>query len=225
MIALIQINLEDLSRNINYWTGTEDLLISYHDQRPGGAVWGVGNCLITARQVSTTKTELTLFRYLKVFQDEIAYSCWNKVLSLIEEYQYPLLDLSSDRKVKETLSIFDPYYDYQKMESWLEEWEARSSMTYADAAAEFFQKLETLPIVEGGDEQKKDRRLEPWEKILEHSWDRMAVELWHRGFSSPEIAYRVGKASKTVTNRLSVLRLRYGDEIIPYDEQRKRKNL
>lgn len=59
---------------------------------------------------------------------------------------------------------------------------------------------------------------EPWMSIPDLGWDRLAVRLAHEGYSSSEIARRIGRniVAKTVDNRLSSLRAIYGEQIVPY---------
>jgi hypothetical protein len=54
-------------------------------------------------------------------------------------------------------------------------------------------------------------QLDVWEKIADYKWDRSAVRMLYEGYTSPEIASKIGDLSaKTVDNRLSVLRSQYG---------------
>jgi hypothetical protein len=49
-----------------------------------------------------------------------------------------------------------------------------------------------------------------WEKIPDYKWDRLAVKMLYEGYTSPEIASKIGTVTaKTVDNRLSVLRSQY----------------
>jgi len=66
-------------------------------------------------------------------------------------------------------------------------------------------------------------RLEPWEQITDHLWDRQALELWHKGHSCPEIATKIGQAEKTVRNRFTQLRYKHGRAIVPTDKDRRQK--
>jgi len=61
-----------------------------------------------------------------------------------------------------------------------------------------------------------------WERIPEHAWDRQALKLWWEGFTSPEIGLQVNVTGDRVRNRLSELRKKHGNEIVPTDEERKR---
>ncbi len=64
--------------------------------------------------------------------------------------------------------------------------------------------------------------LKPWELIPDHGWDRQVLELWHEGFTCPEIQRKTHVASaERIRNRLTELRNQYGENIIPTDEQRK----
>lgn len=56
----------------------------------------------------------------------------------------------------------------------------------------------------------------PWERIPNVGYDREMVRLWHYGYQAPEIGRQLGKAGKTITNRLCELRRIHGTEIIPY---------
>ena len=66
-------------------------------------------------------------------------------------------------------------------------------------------------------------RANPWERIPDNSWDRIAVQMWHEGNTNREIAKQVRVTKERVTNRLSELRTQYGKEVVPTDEQRRKK--
>jgi DNA-binding CsgD family transcriptional regulator len=96
--------------------------------------------------------------------------------------------------------------------------------------------LELMPTKTSSGEEIADNKLgspdnisqsldKPWEKIPDHYADRQIVELWHKGFTNSEIGDKVGLAPRTVTNRLSKLRKEYGEDIVPTDEQRRKKLL
>jgi len=66
--------------------------------------------------------------------------------------------------------------------------------------------------------------LPPWERIENHGADREILKLWWEGLTSGEIAIKIGHhTSRTVTNIISLLRKKYRTDIVPKDEQRKRK--
>lgn len=77
----------------------------------------------------------------------------------------------------------------------------------------------------GGSKGEPDEDEQPWMKIPERGWNRLAVRMLHEGYSSDEIAKKTGKdiIAKTVDNRLSELRGTYGVEIVPYRKQGPRK--
>jgi hypothetical protein len=53
-------------------------------------------------------------------------------------------------------------------------------------------------------------QLDVWEKIPDSKWDRLAVKMLYEGYTSPEIASKIGTVTaKTVDNRLSALRSQY----------------
>lgn len=61
-------------------------------------------------------------------------------------------------------------------------------------------------------------------QIPDHKWDRAAVELWNKGHSCREIAEKIGDVSdKRVRNRLTELRQKHGERIVPKDEDREKK--
>lgn len=97
--------------------------------------------------------------------------------------------------------------------------EAQKTMTVAAAMYE----LERYEEVATRTERQT---LPPWEQIPDHGWDRIAVELLWTGYSDPYIAVRVGGgiASKTVTNRLSMLRQQYPELVPRRDRLRQMKN-
>lgn len=65
--------------------------------------------------------------------------------------------------------------------------------------------------------------MQPWEKIKNKNWDRLALKMWWEGNSRKEIARKVSVSARRVTNRLSELRQMYGDEIVPTHEQRRKR--
>lgn len=65
--------------------------------------------------------------------------------------------------------------------------------------------------------------LEPWDRIPDVGWDRLAVQMLWKGYTDPEIGKKVGRASKTVTNRMSRLRQQYPELVPTRDDLRKRK--
>jgi hypothetical protein len=70
-----------------------------------------------------------------------------------------------------------------------------------------------------------EAQLDVWEKIADYKWDRLAVRMLYEGYTSPEIASKIGDLSaKTVDNRLSVLRRQY-DFIETREEIERQKRL
>ena len=57
----------------------------------------------------------------------------------------------------------------------------------------------------------------PWEIIPDVGWNRKAVELWHAGCTSREIARMIGRdlTPKTILNVISSLRRIYGTDVVP----------
>lgn len=56
--------------------------------------------------------------------------------------------------------------------------------------------------------------------IDDHGYDRALLELWWKGHTAGEIAARLSSVTeKTVRNRLTLLRQKYGEEIVPYKKQ------
>ena len=66
-----------------------------------------------------------------------------------------------------------------------------------------------------------------WERIPDYRWDRQALKYWWDGFTAAVIAQKIGGnlSTKTVTNRISILRQEYGTNIVPTDEDRMRMGL
>ena len=63
----------------------------------------------------------------------------------------------------------------------------------------------------------------PWEVVEDHLSDRIIVKLWHGGYRNSEIGKKVNLAPETVTNVLSTLRKRYGTDVVPTNDQRRKK--
>jgi len=61
---------------------------------------------------------------------------------------------------------------------------------------------------------------EPWTKVENIGWDRKAAEMWYHGGSAGEIAKRVGAQPNTVTNKICLLRKRYGTAVVPYHRRK-----
>jgi hypothetical protein len=68
-----------------------------------------------------------------------------------------------------------------------------------------------------------ESNLKPWERIPDHYSDRKILEYWYDGESNTNIAPKVGLDPRSVTNIISSLRTKYGDEIVPTNEKRKKK--
>ncbi len=94
-------------------------------------------------------------------------------------------------------------------------------------AREIFLKAQELNIIvtSNPDVLVTDNSLKPWEKVPDHYSDREIVELWHKGFTNSEIGKKIGLQPRTVTNTISKLRDKYGKNIVPTNEQRRRKQL
>lgn len=73
------------------------------------------------------------------------------------------------------------------------------------------------PGAVGGNSQDESK-VQPWEQIPDHAWDRTAVELLYRGLSDSEIARAVGVDAKTVTNRLSALRGQFPETVLTREQ-------
>lgn len=56
----------------------------------------------------------------------------------------------------------------------------------------------------------------PWLQIPDKSWDRLALELWIKGYSPEEIHRRVNVTQERVRNRITELRNEHGERIVPY---------
>ncbi len=54
-----------------------------------------------------------------------------------------------------------------------------------------------------------------WEQIEDKGYDRQLVELWHQGYTVPEIRLRIKRKPRTLWNRLYTLRKEYGPVIVP----------
>jgi len=70
--------------------------------------------------------------------------------------------------------------------------------------------------------EKNEKALEPWEQIDDHLWDRKALEMWWEGYENSDIAKKVGVTPRAVTNSISFLRSKYGEEIVPKNASRKK---
>ena len=62
-----------------------------------------------------------------------------------------------------------------------------------------------------------------WEKIKDHLSDRMIVRLWNEGKSNSEIAPHVFLKPRSVTNVLSRLRDKYGEDIVLTNSERRKR--
>jgi hypothetical protein len=79
-----------------------------------------------------------------------------------------------------------------------------------------------IPIVEKETTNLEAKKLEPWDLIPDHSWDKAAVEMWQAGNTNLMIGMRVHAAPRTVTNVISKLRKRYPQAGIFTDKQRRK---
>lgn len=64
-------------------------------------------------------------------------------------------------------------------------------------------------------QRDKSETLPPWERIPNIGWNRKAIQLWHEGYTTAEIAKRVGKDEQTIRNKIANLRKEHGEEIVP----------
>jgi DNA-binding NarL/FixJ family response regulator len=63
------------------------------------------------------------------------------------------------------------------------------------------------------------------EKALEDTtgWDSTLIDMWNKGHSRDEIANRVNVSKDRVTNRVTELRNKFGEDIVPYHKDRKKR--
>lgn len=66
-----------------------------------------------------------------------------------------------------------------------------------------------------------EKELEPWEKIPDHGWDRIAVKMLWEGAAHKDIAKKINRTTATVANRLSKLRKnkKYKGLVPKYEER------
>jgi len=83
-----------------------------------------------------------------------------------------------------------------------------------------FSEIQPMEDGESLNQQKQDEQLEPWKKIPDHLWDRVAVEMWCNGYTNRDIANKVSVQPRVVTNRISQLRQLYPS--IPTNDQRRK---
>ena len=76
--------------------------------------------------------------------------------------------------------------------------------------------LDTCFLVNDITGKDEDLKSKPWLIIPENGWNRKAVELWHKGYTGPQIANKVGVSKHTVNNVMSKLRDKYGEHVVPY---------
>jgi hypothetical protein len=87
----------------------------------------------------------------------------------------------------------------------------RMAIGAANQSSKTLAGLESSGAIEPMDEPKQQPEpgvgaLGPWQKIPDHSWDRRAVEMLWKEYTSPEIGRAIGVSSKTIDNRLTILR-------------------
>ena len=70
-----------------------------------------------------------------------------------------------------------------------------------------------------------ETNIKPWESIPDYRWDRLAVQLLYEGYTDEEIKGKVDPdlVAKTITNRLSVLRKQFPDEVLTRREIKRRR--
>jgi hypothetical protein len=61
----------------------------------------------------------------------------------------------------------------------------------------------------------------PWEAVANVAWDRLLLMLWWQDEPAARIGERIGVTAKTVINRLSELRKRYGVDLVPTETNRR----
>jgi hypothetical protein len=65
----------------------------------------------------------------------------------------------------------------------------------------------------------------PWEQIEDNGVDREILKLWHKGLTNKEISGRLAIAPRSATNIISMLRGKYGEKIVPTNEDRRKTSL
>lgn len=65
----------------------------------------------------------------------------------------------------------------------------------------------------------------PWERIPDKSWDRQALEMWCGHRTCGEIGQQIDISEGRVRNRLTELRNKYGMDVVPTDEQRRKSRI
>lgn len=110
----------------------------------------------------------------------------------------------------------------------LEEEEAYSVDTTGDSSAQTdTAELEADTIAESFETPAES--VLPWEQIPDHRWDRLALKLWWDGYDAERIAVRVTNMhsrkvkSRTVHNRISLLRKTYTEIVVPKFNDSRRK--
>lgn len=81
----------------------------------------------------------------------------------------------------------------------------------------------TVEVVEEERDLKTEKQQNPWDVIDNHKWDQDALRMWWDGSTNKTIGKAVSVAPRTVTNQLCILRKKYGEEIVPTDDQRKER--
>ena len=86
----------------------------------------------------------------------------------------------------------------------------------------FISKLKTRFITISDKEYKLEAKSEkpPWEQITGHLRDRDVLRLWWKGKTNTEIGKAINMSPRAVTNLLCILRKKYGEKIVPKNEQR-----
>lgn len=95
--TILQASALDVRKNVDFWNGLHQLGLSKHTDTLELTIWGVGNCVLTSREVSSTTTEVHLIvacrqrNYVWVnglHPDEQARASWNHLRALWLEVRW-----------------------------------------------------------------------------------------------------------------------------------------
>lgn len=100
---------------------------------------------------------------------------------------------------------------------WREGMQDKDVEQFAEKVLARIKEVATVEMITPGPESTQ-----PWEQIPDHEWDREAVMCRWKGYTYAEIAKKVRVSPGRIGNRLSELRKKFGEDIVPYREAAKK---
>lgn len=188
--------------------------------------YGQGEYFFSSFDVSLPDNEyydiLSSINDLDIFEDEEEHWKWmiiiffdtpdGTVIRFVPEFDLEVNDLIAERVCR----IIDHIMEFIKVKIIFSSEVANDYLFYFLKPENFDYLLGDLFIEPSEEKVHSDENPEkhPWDMIDECELYKDIVKYWCKGDTNSEIAVKVGRDSRTVTNILSKLRIKYGEDIV-----------